>query len=151
MAQAMEPEAIAALIDEHRRVGEALREMMSGLAGGAGVDRSIFAPGAKIVRGYSGNTTTMPSAAEQTPTRSETAARERQQPAPAAPPTYRRDDFVVHPALDGFTLEEALFRDLPDGTTIRAGVCLVCTVEGGQITHVEEYADNSQFQAVTSP
>ena len=55
---------------------------------------------------------------------------------------------MVHPSFDGFTLEEVMTRDLPDGTTARAALCMVCTVTDGKITGVVEYADAEQVRAV---
>ncbi|MET0420234.1 MAG: hypothetical protein ABW073_00880 [Acidimicrobiia bacterium] len=154
MVDALGPDEVAALIEQHQRVGEALRDMMSGLAAGGGVDQSIFAAGSTISRGYADQTPPAPAGHADTDDGevddggAGDAGEERDPAPPPVVPTFRRDHFVVHPSLDGFTLEEVLIRESP-ATGARAGVCLVATVEDGKITHIEEYADAAQMRAVT--
>jgi hypothetical protein len=151
MAQILEPDEIAALIERNRRVGEALRNLLVGVTGGAGPDLSIFAPGAMVSRGYMNQISPVHRNTDSGSAEADHGGREPEQRPQAAAPTFRRENFEIHPGLDGFTLEEVMIKEGTDGTTKQARVCMVCTVEPGKIAHVEEYADSSQLKEVRAP
>jgi ketosteroid isomerase-like protein len=128
------------LLEVNGRVGAAMRDILLGVTG-AGSALDLFAADAMIHRIYTGQTTPVrPAPGAERPDG------ERPPPRPAG---VRREHVVVHPSVDGFALEELLTRDLPDGTRVEASLCMVCTIEGGLITHVVEYADAAQMHEVT--
>ena len=58
-------------------------------------------------------------------------------------PDFRYEDCVCEATSSGFVEEHTVRGTLPDGDQINLRLCVVGTVEGGQITAIREYLDSA--------
>ncbi|MEO0418923.1 MAG: nuclear transport factor 2 family protein [Pseudomonadota bacterium] len=58
-------------------------------------------------------------------------------------PDFRYEDIVCEATPTGFVEEHTVRGTLPDGGQINLRLCVVASVEDGQVRHVREYLDNA--------
>ncbi|MEM7780598.1 MAG: nuclear transport factor 2 family protein [Pseudomonadota bacterium] len=61
----------------------------------------------------------------------------------AAVPDFRYEDCVCEATPTGFVEEHTVRGTLPDGKQLNLRLCVVGTVQGGQITAIREYLDSA--------
>ncbi len=62
-------------------------------------------------------------------------------------PGRRYEDRRTHAIPGGFVQQHRLTRPRPDGTTAEVTACIVCRVEDGRITRLDEYFDQAAIDA----
>ncbi|MEL6707338.1 MAG: nuclear transport factor 2 family protein [Pseudomonadota bacterium] len=58
-------------------------------------------------------------------------------------PDFRYEDIVCEATPTGFVEEHTVRGTLPDGGQIRLRLCVVASVQDGQVRHVREYLDSA--------
>ena len=56
----------------------------------------------------------------------------------------RYEEMRRHETPSGFVQQHVLRGIAPNGTVLEIPACIVCTVEGGRITRLDEYLDSAQ-------
>lgn len=62
-------------------------------------------------------------------------------------PGRRYEDRRTHAIPGGFVQQHRLTRPRADGTTAEVTACIVCRIEDGRITRLDEYFDAGQIEA----
>jgi ketosteroid isomerase-like protein len=67
-----------------------------------------------------------------------------------AVPTRRYEERRLIATADGFTQQHLLVAQRADGKRVELPACIVCAVNGGKITRLDEYFDSAHLAAFTA-
>jgi len=63
----------------------------------------------------------------------------------------RYEDVVRQATAGGFVQQHVLRVTTPDGRRVELPACIVCSVEGGRITRLDEYLDSAHVARLVTP